>query len=587
MMEERNYNIEKILSEIFCGWVVIFFVLTLFYQNDEYNFSALKPFISNETFWSILGINIDILTVISLVIALKKDYYLGIDVKSVMKLYNIPDFIIMVLICSCSAFLFYGIYNLKVIKGSGYSIFIELTIYTFILLILFNLIILIYTTINICINSSKKEMKTFKCLRYKIVYEYQLKQEESISNSAVEKISTFLVGEILKYYKKFNKKANKLEKVQYESVMILMKKNTDFAKKYNKKFRCGGAARVTFGVMLWEISLISTQWSQIREHFIFTAIAIVVTLLIIGIGAVTNKWNVVVANRSFWVFTYEDSKKEDIAAFGFNKKYSNGYEFIGAIEDLIGFYKILLYNQQGEMVKDIVIEKVKTKVNNESDEKIKNSLLLLLYYLDYEKSYLENENTINRKISGEDKEQKIREKIIKKLKQKNIYNCEEMKTWLENINQESVEYQLADSILKHVYKEPEINEDRTINPEQLRNYKFEYYFEFLKSKVTDNKKEYINNIKQVASDCLCIDKVVLCGFNPESNSDFDIIIFGEKKESKFLKSKEYEQFERKVNSFEKSQNCHMQYFKSGKKCKNKIIEEIKEGEVIYQRKRIE
>lgn len=56
---------------------------------------------------------------------------------------------------------------------------------------------------------------------------------------------------------------------------------------------------------------------------------------------------------------------------------------------------------------------------------------------------------------------------------------------MKNIEQESAEYQLADSILKDVYKESEI-ENEMINPEKLRNYKFEYYFDFIRSKVADD-----------------------------------------------------------------------------------------------------
>lgn len=55
-----------------------------------------------------------------------------------------------------------------------------------------------------------------------------------------------------------------------------------------------------------------------------------------------------------------------------------------------------------------------------------------------------------------------------------------MKGWLKNITKDSPEYQLADSILKHVYKEPEIDKNGMIIPDKLRNYKFEYYFDLLK-----------------------------------------------------------------------------------------------------------
>lgn len=67
-------------------------------------------FISSETFWNILEINAEILTVISLVVVLKKDYYLIIDVKDVIKKYNIPNDVMEVVVASSILF-FYGEYT--------------------------------------------------------------------------------------------------------------------------------------------------------------------------------------------------------------------------------------------------------------------------------------------------------------------------------------------------------------------------------------------------------------------------------------------------------------------------------------------
>lgn len=345
--------------------------------------------------------------------------------------------------------------------------------------------LLIYKTINICINNNRKELETFKCLRYKIPFEYQLSNEDVINRGVVEKISTYLVDEVIKNYKSFKEKSDKLTKVKYESAIIHMRAGKSNGQKYTKRFRRKGTVMVSIVVTFLLILQISVQYQQIKEREYIRYLimsAIILTIIIISLGAKTNVWSIFVVNKGFWIFSYENPKDEKIAAFGFCREYDKRYEFIGAVEDLISFYKILLYDKTGKKERDILIEKVKTKIKEDDDKKIRNSILLLLYYFDYEKCYLECEQKLRGKISGRGKEEKIKEKTLKRIKRKHIYDYEEMKIWMESIEKETAEYQLADSILKHIYKECEI-EDGMINPEKLRNYKFEYYFDFMRSKV--------------------------------------------------------------------------------------------------------
>lgn len=419
-IEEKYYCMQNIIFEIIYIGLFIFWILICMAAADIYDFGALKSFVSSVAFWNVLEVNIGILTVISLVITLKKEYYLGITIKDVMKLYEIPDSMIKILICSSILFIFYGIYNISLIKNDEIrSMFVELLIYTFMLLILENLIVLLYRTINICINSSKKEMKTFKCLRYKIAYEYQLKQNEPINSGAVEKISTYLVKEVQKYYKSFREKADKLVEVQYDSTILLMDEITENDKKYNRKFRKKGTILIGF-ISFFILGVLTFSNIQIKErgYIKILIIEMILTLFLIIIGAKMNVWNIFVANRSFFVFKYDVKgegipNREEIAAFGFGR-YNKRYNFIGAIEDLISFYKILLHNQQGEMVRDIVIKKVKEKINKPEDEKLRNTILLLLYYFDYEKYYLESEAKVGRRVKGKNKEEKVRKKQLKR-----------------------------------------------------------------------------------------------------------------------------------------------------------------------------
>lgn len=492
---EKDYSIGMIILRGLYLGIIIGFYLLIIALVDGYNFLTLKSFISIEAFWNILGMDIQILTIVSLVTVLKKDFYLGITIKEVMKAYRIPNLLMKVLIYSCIIFFGYGMYNVSMIRNSEYVIFVEFAIYSLVLVFLVNLIILIYRTIVICLCNSKKEIETFKCLRYKIAFEYQVEQEEPINGNMVEKISTYLVNEVKKYYKSFKEKSNSLVEVQYGSGILGIKDNLQKTKEYNRRFRIIGLVPVVLLVMSYFGVLLLEEHASMKGNWKLIGIIIVqivVTVILIIIGSIMNAWNIFAVNRSFFVFKYEkkgkiekkdenDSQKEKIAAFGWWWGYRKRYEFIGAIEDLISFYKILIYNKQGKKAAYIVIRQIEEKIKEE--EKIKNAILLLLYYFSYEKYYIKTEAKVNRKIKEKNKQELVRRKTEEKIEKKKIYDYDEMKIWMKKISKESVEYQLADSILKEAYKEPEIKENGEINPEKLRNYKFEYYFDFISNKV--------------------------------------------------------------------------------------------------------
>lgn len=106
-------------------------------------------------------------------------------------------------------------------------------------------------------------------------------------------------------------------------------------------------------------------------------------------------------------------------------------------------------------------------------------------------------------------------------------------------------------------------------------------------KVADIKKDYISNILKNASVCSDIDKIILFGSTLEERckdiSDIDIAIFGDKTESRFLKSKQFEQFERELYGFGEFQDYDILYFQNGRKKEAKVLEDIRSGEVIYQK----
>lgn len=106
-------------------------------------------------------------------------------------------------------------------------------------------------------------------------------------------------------------------------------------------------------------------------------------------------------------------------------------------------------------------------------------------------------------------------------------------------------------------------------------------------KVADIKIEYINHILKSASVCSEIEKIVLFGSTLEERckdiSDIDIAIFGNQTESCFLKSKQFEQFERELYGYGNFQDYDILYFQNGKKQNAKILEDIQAGKVIYRK----
>ncbi len=106
--------------------------------------------------------------------------------------------------------------------------------------------------------------------------------------------------------------------------------------------------------------------------------------------------------------------------------------------------------------------------------------------------------------------------------------------------------------------------------------------------VADNKREYIRNIIEAASKCDYIDRVVLFGSSITTRctdeSDIDLAVFGNKTKSKCLTSAKYKAFTHQLYEFNNySQHYDILYFKSGKSNSSRIMGEIDNGEVIYER----
>ena len=107
-------------------------------------------------------------------------------------------------------------------------------------------------------------------------------------------------------------------------------------------------------------------------------------------------------------------------------------------------------------------------------------------------------------------------------------------------------------------------------------------------RVADIKQKYISNIIDAAKKCAFIDKIVLFGSSLEErctdDSDIDLAIFGNQTKYRCLNSKEYRRFAEELYSFDDfNQSYDLLYFKSGKDSSGLIVDDINNGEVIYDR----
>ena len=186
-------------------------------------------------------------------------------------------------------------------------------------------------------------------------------------------------------------------------------------------------------------------------------------------------------SRYYFEFSYQKDKKEInkvVEPMILSKK---RFEAVALIEALLGFYKMLLYNKKGHKYARNVVEQV-ISLNDKKYKNIRNTILLLLYYAEYERVFLKLENEEMSRKSNEKRsflDKTFVQKVNKKVKKKNVIDYELLGRNINFDKETSVEYQLANAILKHVYRESRIVDGQII-PKELYNYRFEYFFEHIR-----------------------------------------------------------------------------------------------------------
>lgn len=106
-------------------------------------------------------------------------------------------------------------------------------------------------------------------------------------------------------------------------------------------------------------------------------------------------------------------------------------------------------------------------------------------------------------------------------------------------------------------------------------------------KVADIKEGYIKNILKNARACTVIEKIILFGSviteECTDKSDIDIAIFGNDKEMRVLRSREYREFTSQIYNYGEFQDYDILYFELNREQKSNIMSDINQGTVIYRK----
>lgn len=503
-LEEKNCFTGNGFIVSFYVVLIIFFVFVFLVILDIYQFELLKSLCSIGNCISVVGLTISILVVISLILTLKKEIYLGISTRDVMKQSRIPDNLTYVFVGSVFMLGGYILYDLSVIKSdSDRILLVKLWIGASFVYVLANLMIIIYRTVKLCLNIDRKELSVFRCFRYKIVNNFQVDDLETKNANVIEGIAAHLLREIIRNFSGFIWNADHLRGVELYSIVSDKqdKKCLQCLRRYANGFMLIVELSIMGTGVLTALMLRPDWWI----HIVVIAILAFISLFVYG--CYKDTWLIVFNARYYYVFDFANPKsrktQRKIAARSNNLVWDKRFRFVGSVEDLLGFYKILLYNKRGKKNRYLLIEQV-VSTFEEKNAKIRNAVLLLLYYLEYEKIYLKLEQ---KRKTQRDKSDLSDEAFVRlvdsEVKKKKVINYNQLKEYMDFENVTSVEYQLAYSILSHVYKEPE-KDGNTIVPEKLRNYKFESFYNHVctqaKYKSIMENQEHIANVEESYED---------------------------------------------------------------------------------------
>lgn len=449
---------------------------------DMESFNLDSP---NQIFFSVIGLLVSILTGLGLVLANKKKFYLGIDAQDVVKNSYIPGamanmyvavvyLVIGYIFCTIN---FQGeleaiadLAKIFVISAAGWAVV--------------NLMVIIYQMMQICLNVGRRELSVFGCFRRRIIDVIKLEDSQEINANTVEKIAAYLFRNCLHWFAHPKYGIESMRGVRFCSILVDPHKQ-----KCLKKLEIRVNMETLLGFVCFTVIGIFGALSEIFgvSSFLYAKIGIMVTigafLIIYMIGHIRKSWLLLFGPRYYFEFSY---RKDDwgwiwykvVAPTILPRK---RFKAVSLIEDLLGFYKMLLYSECGRKYTKNVIEQVVSLIDAKN-KKVCNTILLLLYYAEYENVFLKLENDRRQTSAGDIKafflDKSFVQKVNKKVKKKNVVNYVLLNRYIDFDRNTSVEYQLSNAILNHVYRESLIDNGQIV-PKVLWNYRFESFFDHI------------------------------------------------------------------------------------------------------------
>lgn len=501
-LEEDNCSFGYKFVMSLYGILVLFILgITFGYVLQWYDLGFLGKFCELYNCLVVVGILVSTMVVISLVLENRKDFYLGISANDVLKHSLIPGKLAN--LYAGTVYMLVGYVFCNIVLPEDYADAIGLArlwVGSSVCYVLVNLMMIIQQTITLCLSVDRKELAAFHCFRRRIIDIVQLDDSHSVRVESIEKITSYLLRECIK---NFEQSKTRMDQLQSVSLYSAASGRCDQASMKKMKRRADLIVLLMIAVIevvgFWMIPKPASESETCFFWVMFGA-----TIILYICGRLKKTWLLLFSARYYYMFSFcdEDSGKisTKVAKAGDTDMHifpsAKRFEAVSLIEDLLGFYKMLLYDKRGKRYRYVVIKQVLSIVD-EKNANIRNTILLLVFYFEYEKVYINLTNKQQDLCANASRipDEKFVQKVNREVKKKKVINYDLLNKYIEFDTVSSAEYQLADAILSEVYKEPLLKDD-TIVPDILWNYKFECFFEH----ICAQGRFFCHDAAQVASD---------------------------------------------------------------------------------------
>lgn len=379
----------------FTNFYALFIGLLIILEANELgicNLNMPSQNVLGEAFFAIISLLISVLAGLGLVLANKKKFYLGIDAQDVVKNSYIPMGVVNLFVNT--VYLLGGYLLCNIAVSDKWEIVLDIAKWgagVAICYAIVYLLIIIQQMIQLCLSVDRHELGVFRCFRRRIVDIVKIDDSQSISALTVEKIASYLLGECIKQFTKSKTNINQLTSVSFYSVLV------DKDRQKNRKKLLGRAnCLVTVFSVGFVFLAIGYAWSSGRGNIWIGIIALFLVVVIDFYGYKKETWLIVINSRYYFALSSSEGEKTyDYIAQPYAKlNWRKRFEALSLVEDLFGFYKMLLYNKCGRKYRHNVIRQV-LELMDDQNEKICCAILLLLYYTEYEKVFLQLEDKRN------------------------------------------------------------------------------------------------------------------------------------------------------------------------------------------------